>query len=91
MALHEPPRCPDDAYVNERRHELLRARIDDAPHVTSALSLYIRRIHLGKLASPALSDTLHVFPPGTENLRSNLPIHQDYPYLMQSPAQITVW
>jgi len=29
--------------------ELLRARIDDAQHVTSALSLYIRRIHLGKL------------------------------------------
>ena len=43
------------------------------------------------LASPALSDTLHVFPPGAENFRFNLPIHQDYPYLMQSPAQITLW
>jgi len=43
------------------------------------------------LASPALSDTLHVFPPGAENFRFNLPIHQDYPYLMQSPAQLTLW
>ena len=43
------------------------------------------------LASPTLSDTLHVFPPGAENFRFNLPIHQDYPYLMQSPAQLTLW
>jgi len=43
------------------------------------------------LASPAVSETLHVFPPGAENFRFNLPIHQDYPYLMQSPAQITLW
>jgi Phytanoyl-CoA dioxygenase (PhyH) len=43
------------------------------------------------VASPTLSDTLHVFPPGAENFRFNLPIHQDYPYLMQSPAQITLW
>jgi hypothetical protein len=49
MALRQPPRCPDDAYVNERLHALLRGRIDDPQHVTSALSLYIRRIHLGKL------------------------------------------
>jgi len=49
LALHQPPRCPDDAYVNDRLHALLRARIDDASHVTSALSLYLRRIHLGKL------------------------------------------
>lgn len=45
----------------------------------------------GVLASPTLSDTLHVFPPGAENFRFNLPIHQDYPYLMQSPAQLTLW
>ena len=51
MALRPPPRCPDDAYVNDRLWELLRARIDDQAHVTSALSLYIRRIHLGKLLS----------------------------------------
>jgi hypothetical protein len=43
------------------------------------------------LASPTLSDTLHVFPPGAENFRYNLPVHQDYPYLMQSPAQVTLW
>ena len=43
------------------------------------------------LATPTLSDTLHVFPPGAENFRYNLPIHQDYPYLMQSTAQITLW
>jgi hypothetical protein len=47
--MREPPRCPDDAYVNERLHALLRARIDDPHHVTTAPSLYIRRIHLGKL------------------------------------------
>jgi hypothetical protein len=43
------------------------------------------------LATPALSDTLHVFPPGEENFRYNLPVHQDYPYLLQSPRQFTVW
>lgn len=43
------------------------------------------------LASPTLSDTLHVFPPGEENYKYNLPIHQDFPYLLQSPEQITVW
>lgn len=43
------------------------------------------------LATPALSDTLHVFPPGEENFRYNLPIHQDYPYLLQSPRQFTIW
>ena len=43
------------------------------------------------LATPGLSDTLHVFPPGSENFRFNLPVHQDYPYLMPSAAQITFW
>jgi len=28
MVLRPPPRCPDDAYVNERLYELLRSRID---------------------------------------------------------------
>ncbi len=51
MVLRPPPRCPDDAYVNERLYELLRSRIDDPAHLVSALSLYIRRIHLGKLLS----------------------------------------
>ena len=43
------------------------------------------------IASPSQSDTLHIFPPGAENFRYNLPPHQDYPYLLQSPAQITFW
>src|SRR4030095_9523337 len=51
MVLRPPPRCPDDAYVNERLYELLRSRIDDPAHLVSSLSLYIRRIHLGKLLS----------------------------------------
>lgn len=43
------------------------------------------------IASPSLSDTLHIFPPGQANHRWNLPVHQDYPYLLQSPNQITFW
>ena len=45
----------------------------------------------GVLATPALSDTLHVFPPGKDSYRFNLPLHQDYPYLLQSPNQVTFW
>ncbi|MFO0944805.1 MAG: phytanoyl-CoA dioxygenase family protein [Planctomycetota bacterium] len=45
----------------------------------------------GVPATPTLSDTLHVFPPGEENYKYNLPIHQDFPYLIQSPEQITLW
>ena len=36
-------------------------------------------------------DTFQVFPPGAEGYGQTLPIHQDYPYLMQSPAMITAW
>ena len=43
------------------------------------------------IATPSLSDTLHVFPPGADSFRFNLPVHQDYPYLLQSPNQITFW
>lgn len=43
------------------------------------------------IATPSLSDTLHVFPPGADSYRFNLPIHQDYPYLLQSPDQVTFW
>lgn len=43
------------------------------------------------LATPNQSDTLHIFPPGAENFRFNLPAHQDYPYLLQSPRQVTFW
>jgi len=41
------------------------------------------------LATPVLGETLHIFPPGKENFKYNLPMHQDYPYIMQSPEQIT--
>jgi hypothetical protein len=43
------------------------------------------------LATPQAGDTLHLFMPGEEFHRYNLPVHQDYPYLMQSPAQATLY
>jgi hypothetical protein len=41
------------------------------------------------IGNPYLGETLHIFPPGKENYKHNLPMHQDYPYIMQSPEQIT--
>lgn len=43
------------------------------------------------LATPQAGDTLHLFPPGERFHRFNLPPHQDYQYLMQSPQQITMY
>ncbi|HZZ90100.1 MAG TPA: phytanoyl-CoA dioxygenase family protein [Caulobacteraceae bacterium] len=43
------------------------------------------------LATPQAGDTLHLFMPGEAFHRYNLPVHQDYPYLMQSPAQATLY
>ncbi len=43
------------------------------------------------LVKPSNGETLHVFPPGESNFRFNLPIHQDYPYLLQSADQLTFW
>ncbi len=43
------------------------------------------------LATPAASDTLHIFLPYNSFHKYNLPIHQDYPYLMQSTHQITAY
>jgi hypothetical protein len=43
------------------------------------------------LATPQAGDTLHLFMPGEEFHRYNLPIHQDYPYLMQSQRQATLY
>ena len=43
------------------------------------------------LGFPYLGETLHIFPPGIENTKYNLPMHQDYPYIMQSPQQITAY
>src|SRR5690606_17019846 len=47
--------------------------------------------HKPLLVAPYNGETLHVFPPGDENFRYNLPIHQDYPYLLQSSRQLTFW
>ncbi|MBX3490938.1 phytanoyl-CoA dioxygenase family protein [Parvibaculum sp.] len=47
--------------------------------------------HRPLLVSPYNGETLHVFPPGEENFRFNLPVHQDYPYLLQSSRQLTFW
>ena len=43
------------------------------------------------LATPQAGDTLHLFMPGEEFHRYNLPVHQDYPYLMQSQRQATLY
>ena len=43
------------------------------------------------LATPQAGDTLHLFMPGEAFHRYNLPVHQDYPYLMQSPKQATLY
>ena len=43
------------------------------------------------LATPSAGDTLHLFPPLAAFHRYNLPVHQDYQYLMQSPSQVTFW
>ena len=43
------------------------------------------------VVSPTAGDTLHFFPPSDAFHRFNLPPHQDYQYLMQSPAQITMY
>lgn len=42
-------------------------------------------------AYPYLGETLHIFPPGRENFKYNLAIHQDYQFIMQSPDQVTVY
>ncbi len=41
--------------------------------------------------TPQAGDTLHFFPPGKQFHKYNLPPHQDYQYLMQSPQQITLY
>jgi ectoine hydroxylase-related dioxygenase (phytanoyl-CoA dioxygenase family) len=43
------------------------------------------------IGHPFQGETLHIFPPGKENFKHNLPMHQDYPYIMQSPEQITAY
>jgi len=43
------------------------------------------------LATPQAGDTLHLFMPGEEFHRYNLPVHQDFQYLMQSSRQATLY
>ncbi len=45
----------------------------------------------GIILTPPSGDTLHFFPPGNKFHKYNLPAHQDYPYLMQSPDQLTFY
>ena len=40
---------------------------------------------------PQKGETLHIFPPGKENFKHNLPMHQDFPYILQASKQITVY
>jgi ectoine hydroxylase-related dioxygenase (phytanoyl-CoA dioxygenase family) len=58
-----------------------------------AVSAVLREIYGEQaiLATPQAGDTLHFFPPGDNFHRYNLPPHQDFQYLMQSPAQITFY
>ena len=60
-----------------------------SPYVNSLL----KEIYKGDsiLSTPQAGDTLHFFPPGEEFFKYNLPPHQDYQYLMQSPEQITFY
>lgn len=49
--LSPPNPCPDDRYVRERLFELLQSRIEEKEDLLGSLSLYIRRMHLGRLLS----------------------------------------
>ncbi|MBX3508044.1 MAG: hypothetical protein KF714_04605 [Parvibaculum sp.] len=63
-----------------------------APEIEKiADQFFASNTHQPLLVSPFNGETLHVFPPGVENYRYNLPIHQDYPYLLQSSRQLTFW
>lgn len=60
---------------------------------SSFIDFVLREIYKDKpvLSTPQSGDTLHLFAPGNEFRRYNLPPHQDYQYLMQSPDQITFY
>jgi hypothetical protein len=49
--VKKPNPCPDDEYVKQGLFELVRGRMDDKDHLTSSLSLYMRRIHWGRMLS----------------------------------------
>jgi len=50
-----------------------------------------RRTSHPLIVMPHNGETLHLFPPGDQEFKHNLPIHQDFPYLLQSQSQITYW
>lgn len=45
--------------------------------------------HNPLIVCPYNGETLHIFPPG--ETKYNLPVHQDFPYLLQSRCQLTYW
>ncbi len=47
--LKKPAVSPDDAYVTDKLHELMKMRIDDKGHIANAGTLYMRRVILGRL------------------------------------------
>lgn len=49
MTLKKPNPCPEDDYVRSQLHQLLESRVGDESRVMNSLSLYMRRIHIGKL------------------------------------------
>lgn len=49
--LPAPHPCPNDNYVRQRLFELLSSRMEEKEEVLGSLSLYMRRIHLGRLLS----------------------------------------
>lgn len=48
MNFTPPSPTPNESYVKERLFELISRRAEDREHLTSALGLYVRRMHLAK-------------------------------------------
>lgn len=63
-------------------------RLKTHPDIIQILEAFMPESIVGY---PFQGETLHIFPPGKENYKYNLPMHQDYPYIMQSPHQLTVY
>lgn len=79
--------------IGTRPMKLLSGRaLFFSPEIGKVISgFFSHGTHNPLLVSPYNGETLHVFPPGEENYRFNLPVHQDYPYLLQSSRQLTFW
>jgi len=60
---------------------LRRINLKNHPKIISLINVFFKNKSI--LANPHLGETLHIFPPGKENYKYNLPMHRDYPYLMQ--------